>query len=344
MSDRFNATGPLLAVVLVALAILFTVPLFADSILLIELTSYVILAILALSLGLIWGYGGILCFGQSAFFGIGAYAYAISAINLGDSTIPLMLSVGAPALFAALLGYFLFYARITDVYFGVITLTVTLIFYKLMGTTSGAGYAIGNAPLGGYNGIPGIPPLNLPGSPSTVLSLDSLFYASGLTLIAIYLGLRILLKSRFGQVVVAVRENERRAELLGYDARFYKLAAFTLGGGIAGLSGCLFANWGMFISPDVFSLSQSAQVIIWVIVGGTGTLLGPIIGCFIVQWLSTQLGTQQYFNANLVLGIILVGFVLLVPKGIVPSVASLLRQAACRRDQLVASVHERRAL
>ncbi|MFU0504705.1 branched-chain amino acid ABC transporter permease [Pseudaminobacter sp. NGMCC 1.201702] len=343
MTDIFSGTGGLLAAAIVGLALLFAIPLLAGPVLMIELTSYVILAILALSLGLIWGYGGILCFGQSAFFGIGAYAYAIAVINIGDSTIPLILSVAVPALFAALLGYFLFYARITDVYFGVITLTVTLILYKLMGSTSGAEYTIGNAPIGGYNGIPGIPPLNLPGAPDKVLSLDGLFYASGLTLLAVYLGLRIMLKSRFGQVVVAVRENERRAELLGYDARFYKLAAFTLGGGIAGLSGCLFANWGMFISPDVFGLAQSAQVIIWVIVGGTGTLLGPIVGCFIVQWLATQLGTQQLLNANLVLGIILIGFVLLVPKGIVPSACDLMQRAHLRGTAPVRLTQERRA-
>ncbi|WP_296737593.1 branched-chain amino acid ABC transporter permease [Mesorhizobium sp.] len=336
MSGMPGGTWGLLGAAIVGLAILFAIPLLADPVLIIELTSYVILAILALSLGVIWGYGGILCFGQSAFFGLGAYAYAIAAINMGDSTVPLVLSIVVPALFAAFLGYFLFYARITDVYFGVITLTVTLILYKLMGSTSGAEYTIGSAPIGGYNGIPAIPPLNLPGSPDTILSLDGLYYASGLTLLAVYLGLRLMLKSRFGQVLVAVRENERRAELLGYDARFYKLAAFTLGGGIAGLSGCLFANWGMFISPDVFNLAQSAQVIIWVIVGGTGTLLGPIVGCFLVQWLSTQLGTQQYLNANLVLGTILIGFVLLVPKGIVPMIAALSQRAFVRRPAMAA--------
>ena len=127
MTAACNGTGGIIAAIIIGLALLIVVPMLVDSIFLIELTSYVILAILALSLGLIWGYGGILCFGQSAFFGIGAYAYAIAVINMGDSTIPLILSIVVPALFAALLGYFLFYARITDVYFGVITLTVTLI-------------------------------------------------------------------------------------------------------------------------------------------------------------------------------------------------------------------------
>ena len=343
MTVARNGIGGIAAAIVIGLALLLVIPLVVDPIFLIELTSYVILAILALSLALIWGYGGILCFGQSAFFGIGAYAYAIAVINMGDSTIPLILSIVVPALFAALLGYFLFYARITDVYFGVITLTVTLILYKLMGTTSGSAYTIGNAAIGGYNGIPAIPPLNLPGVPNAFLSLDGLFYASGLTLLAVYVGLRLMLKSRFGQVVVAIRENERRAELLGYDARFYKLATFTIGGGIAGLAGCLFANWGMFISPDVFGLAQSAQVIIWVIVGGTGTLLGPIVGCFLVQWISTQLGTQQVLNANLVLGVILIGFVLLVPKGITPTVLDLLDRARQRRSPGTPLVEKRSA-
>ena len=135
---------------------------------------------------------------------------------MGDSTVPLVLSIVVPALFAAFLGYFLFYARITDVYFGVITLTVTLILYKLMGSTSGAEYTIGSAPIGGYNGIPAIPPLNLPGSPDTILSLDGLYYASGLTLLAVYLGLRLMLKSRFGQVLVEhIDACAQRLERLG---------------------------------------------------------------------------------------------------------------------------------
>jgi branched-chain amino acid transport system permease protein len=127
-------------------------------------------------------------------------------------------------------------------------------------------------------------------------------------------------------VIVAIKENEQRATLLGFDARAFKLFAFTLGGCIAGLSGCFFANWGSFTSPTVFSLGQSAQIIVWVIVGGLGTLVGPIIGSMAIQWLTTQIGTQQTFNSNLVLGVILVVFVLLVPKGIIPSLGDVLQK------------------
>ena len=104
-------------------------------------------------------------------------------------------------------------------------------------------------------------------------------------------------------MVVAVRENETRCELLGYDVRLHKLLIFTLGGGIAGLAGSLFANWGAFVSPNVFSLGMTSQIIIWVIVGGLGTLGGPIIGCLIMQYLATELGgTQQLANTSLIFG------------------------------------------
>ena len=159
----------------------------------------------------------------------------------------------------------------------------------------------------------------MPGNPDDVLSPKGIFYVTFASLLVVYLGLRVLIASKIGRVIVAAKENEQRVLLLGYDARAYKLFCFTLGGAIAGLAGCLFANWGAFTSPTIFGLAQSAQIIIWVIVGGLGTLVGPIIGCVAIQWLTTQIGTQQTFNSNLVLGAILVVFVLMVPRGIVPS-------------------------
>ena len=108
-----------------------------------------------------------------------------------------------------------------------------------------------------------------------------------------------------------------RREALGYDARLYKLAAFAIGGGLAGLAGILFANC-VFVSPTMFSLNYSAQIIIWVIVGGVGTLLGPIAGCVLVQLVTTALGATTWLNPNLVLGLILIGFVVLAPSGLAP--------------------------
>lgn len=311
----------------VGVALLFGLPGVLDDYTLIEVTIYAVMSILGVSLAFIWGFGGILCFGQTAFVGLGAYTYAIGVMNTGDSTVPFLLAIVVPALFAALLGYVIFYGRLSDVYMGVITLTVTLILFNLINSTAGPEWRIGSAPLGGFNGIPAIPTLNWPGQQDEVLSPKDLFYVTFACLLLVYLGLRVLIASKVGRVIVAAKENEQRVLLLGYDARVYKLLCFTLGGAIAGLAGCLFANWGAFTSPTIFGLAQSAQIIIWVIVGGLGTLIGPIVGCVLIQWLTSQIGTQQVFNSNLVLGGILVVFVLLVPRGIVPTIGDLIDMA-----------------
>ena len=338
---RLNLVG-LVFVGVVGLTFLILTPRVAELDTVLDLTVYMIMAILALSLALIWGYGGILCFGQSAFFGLGAYTYAIAMFNVGESTLPFVLAIMLPAAFAALLGYFMFYGRISDVYLGVITLTVTLILFNSVNSTAGPEFHIGAARLGGFNGIPGIPPLNLPFDRGAVIDLEGMFYLSTGALLATYFGLRLLLASQFGRIIVGIRENERRAELLGYDPRAYKLATFTIGGALAGFAGCLFANWGNFVSPTIFGLAQSAQIIIWVIVGGRGTLIGPIIGCIGIQWLTAALGANQpsggsdawskiFANAPLILGIILIAFVLLVPKGLVPTLADFFRSLLQRR-------------
>jgi len=311
----------------VGVALLFGLPGVMDDYTLIEVTIYAVMSILGVSLAFIWGFGGILCFGQAAFFGLGSYTYAIAMMNMGDSTVPFLLAIVVPALFAALLGYVIFYGRLSDVYMGVITLTVTLILFNLINSTAGPEWRIGSAPLGGFNGIPAIPTLNWPGQQDEVLTPKDLFYVTFSCLLLVYLGLRVLISSKIGRVIVAAKENEQRVLLLGYDARAYKLFSFTLGGAIAGLAGCLFANWGAFTSPTIFGLGQSAQIIIWVIVGGLGTLVGPIVGCIAIQWLTSQIGTQQIFNSNLVLGGILVVFVLLVPRGIVPTLGDLIDMA-----------------
>ena len=296
----------------------------------INLTTVIALAILALSLGLIWGYGGILCFGQTAFFGIGAYAYTIAAINFGGSTWAILVAMLVAAAFAALLGYFMFYGRVSDVYMAVITLTVTLILYSLLRRTSGPEYKIGKALLGGFNGVTS-PPLNVPWNPSAILFPEHVFYVGMAALILGYVFCAWLVQTHFGRVSVAIRENELRAELIGYDIRFYKLALFTVGGAIAGIGGVIFCNGVGRVSPDVFSLYNSALAIIWVIVGGRGTLIGPVLGAFALFYLTSFLGTQGTLNNNLVLGIILILFVLLVPRGIVPTLIGWWDRGRSRR-------------
>lgn len=327
MSDRsilaLQGLGVLVAIVLVAI-----LPSYVDLFLLMQITLFAAMAVLSLSLAFIWGIGGILSFGQTAFFGLGAYCYAVAAINFGDSTNAVLLAIVIPALFAALLGYFMFYGRISDVYLGVITLTVTLILFNVVNSTAGDEYAIGEARLGGFNGMPAVPTFNMPYDPATILTPEQSWWVTGGTLIGVYLMMRLLLASTFGRIAVAVRENEVRASLLGYDPRLVKLGVFVVGGAVAGLAGALYVNWGAFVGPTIFSLSLSAEIIIWITIGGLGTLFGPIIGCFLIQYIVSQIGSQQTFNAFLVLGAILVVFVLALPQGIVPTVKSLFLKLA----------------
>lgn len=310
------------SVVLIAVAAIMLVPHLFELYFVINATIYVSMAILALSLALIWGFGGILCFGQAAFFGLGGYTYAVAAINFGNSNIPVLLAIALPACFAALLGHFVFWGRISEVYLGVITLTVALILFKFFNSTAGDAYKIGNAALGGFNGIPSTPPLNLPWDSAAQLAPDQIWYVASALLLLLYYLCRSLLATHFGHVVVSIRENERRAELLGYDVRRYKLFIFTIGGAMAGVSGMLFANC-VFVSPTMFSLSYNAQIIIWVLIGGVGTLAGPILGCILLQMLTAELGTLNWLDPNFVLGAILVIFVLLIPGGLQPLVRSI---------------------
>ncbi len=326
---------PSLMAVIAGIAAIVVIPKLVDEYQVLQMTIYVILAILALSLAFIWGFGGILSFGHAVFFGLGSYSYAIAAINFGNTSIAFLLAIAVPALFAAVLGYFMFYGRISEVYLGAITLTVTLIFFKVMNSTSGPEYRIGKAPLGGFNGIPSVPTLTVPGFPNWQLGTIELFSLAVLLLTALYVALRLLIASDFGRVVIAVKENERRAELLGYDVRLYKLITFMIGGATAGVSGCLYANWGSYTDPSVFALSQSVQAIIWVVVGGVGTLLGPIIGCLLIQAFTSYLTTVDVVNTNIILGGILMLMVLLLPQGLIPSIRSLLtRLGATRKSEV----------
>ena len=277
-------------------------------------------ALFALSLGLMWGYAGILSFGHAAYFGLGAYTYAITSMNLGESTAAWMLAILLPAFVAALIGAMMFYGRISDVYMGVITLVFSLIMAKFMGATAGDAYSIGNARLGGFNGIPAFPVLNVPGDPSTPIIGTALYYVVLCCLVFCYLISRWVLSSAFGRILLGIRENESRIELLGYNAPAYKTGIFALSAAMAGMAGCLFASWAEIVTPALFGLGQSVEVIIWVIAGGLGTLMGPVIGAVLLGTMKLLLGGQTFIDNSLVIGAILVLVVLLLPRGLLPTV------------------------
>ncbi|MEO0678883.1 MAG: urea ABC transporter [Pseudomonadota bacterium] len=307
--------------VIAGLVVMFGVPIWFEIFAVYTYISYVVLAVYALSLAYIWGLGGILSFGQAAFFGLGGYTFAVASINLGTTAGPFALAFLLPAAFGAGLGYFMFYGRLSDVYMGVVTLVVALILFKLINHTSGPEYVIGKARLGGFNGIPSIPTLSLPGvyGGRELLDPSEMFRVFMGILLIVYIGLKALIASDFGRVSVSIRENEMRSSLLGYDVRRHKVIVFALGAGIAGLAGAMWATYQTFIDPNAFSLERSAQALIWAMAGGVGTLIGPILGAVGLQWLSLTLGEMQLINNQVLLGSILIALVLVLPKGVVPS-------------------------
>ena len=292
-------------------------------------TQWILYGLLALSLTFIWGHAGIFSFGQVAFFGIGGYTYGITAINLidrtGETFSAVLAAVVVAALAAAILGYFMFYGKVGDVYVAIITLATTLVLFTFMESTAGPKYAIGEALLGGYNGMTGIPTLSYgwPGSPATPLSVtQTLAIVVGVAGIIAF-GLHILLRRPFGRIVAGLRENEDRTQLLGYDIRRHRLIVFIIGGSIAGLAGAGYAAWGMFINPAVFSLQQAALVVIFVLVGGRTSLLGAFVGAILLQSLSTSLGGSDSVFTPIILGGVLIAVVMLLPQGIVPTVSAI---------------------
>lgn len=292
---------------------------------------WIIFGQLALSLTFVWGYGGIFSFGQAALFGIGAYAYGISSINIspvtGETFSSLALAGIVAGLFALFLGYFIFYGNVGELYVGIITLAVTLVLLTFMSSTGSPDYHIGSALLGGYNGMSGIPAL---GSLTSPLNAGfQLIFVVALAAVIVF-ALDLLLRRPFGRSLVAVRDNELRSQLLGYDVRRVRLTAFVIGGVVAGLAGGELAAWGQFTNPAVFSLQQAALVIIWTLVGGRRSLFGAFIGAIVIQQIQTVMGGTGGDLTPLVLGGIMILVVLLAPEGIMAAVFAGFRRLGLR--------------
>lgn len=286
-------------------------------------TNYFIWIFLAISLTLVWGYTGIFSFGQTAFFGIGAYIYGVVGINLAGVTpgtnIALMAAVILPALFATILGYFMFYGRVSGVYVAIITLSVTLILELVLSSTTSV--SIGAATLGGFNGLSEIPDLTVGvGFASYTLGIVPLYYVVAILLLLLYFGIRFVLGSNYGRIMIAVREDEERTEMFGYDVRLIKLQVFTVAGAIAGLGGALFAAWGNFVSPSVMGLATAALPVVWVTVGGRETLIGPIIATYVLLTLNNELSAISPQHAMTAIGAILLIAVVFFSNGIVPNI------------------------
>jgi branched-chain amino acid transport system permease protein len=307
-------------------------PLFADAYDVGNFAYFLLWLFMALGLCLMWGYCGMLSFGQTFFFGVAGYGYGVLAIVLGGggaTFAALGLALLLAAASALVLGYFMIWGRVGGVFFGIVTLAATLVLAFFLGQTAGPEWRIGDARLNGFNGMKGMDPLNLPWTDGESLTFEgpSLYYLAIGLIVLVYLGLRWLLNSRFGHVIVAIREDPQRAELLGYDVRKYQLATFVIGSTLAGLSGVLYTSWGQFITPSSIGLPAAAMPIVWVAFSGRGDITATLVGTFatLVAFQTITVHSQQ--AALILMGVMLLATVLLAPQGFVLGLARLAGRA-----------------
>lgn len=264
------------------------------------LAKYLTFAIVALGIDLIWGYGGMLCLGQGVFFGLGAYAMGMylkleaSGNNLPDFMIwsgidklpwfwqpfhnpffAIAAAVLLPFTLAMLFGLLVFRSRIQGVYFSILTQALSLILFTLI---------IGQQPItGGTNGITNF---------KTVLGFSltdpnvqkSLYLITVVCLGGAFLLLRHIVKSRYGRILTAIRDDENRVRVLGYNPAMLKAFAFAISASLSGLAGALFVTQVGLISPSAVGIIPSAEMVIWVAVGGRGCLVGAVIGALFVNF------------------------------------------------------------
>jgi branched-chain amino acid transport system permease protein len=297
--------------------VLALLPLWLSSYQLGLVTKVLIFAIFAMSLNLVLGYGGLPSLGHAAYFGVGAYTVGLLALRVtANFWIDLGAALTASALTAALFGLLALRAR------GSYLLMITLALAQVLW-----GIAFGWRGLtGGDDGLPGIP-RPAAGLPWSFADGGRFYYlvlvVFGLTVAA----LAVIVHSPFGRALVGIRESERRMAVLGYDTWLHKYLAFVLAGLLAGVAGGLFAYYNGFVSPAYLSIVVSAMALIMVILGGAGTLLGPVAGSAVIVFLENVVSayTQRWLLA---LGVIYVAVTLFAPSGLMGLVRGRLGSGA----------------
>jgi urea transport system permease protein len=321
--------------------------------------KYMTYAILAIAVDLVWGYCGILSLGHGAFFALGGYAigmYLMRQIGTrgvyGDPNLPdfmvflnwkelpwfwhgfdmfwyaaLMVAL-VPGVLALVFGYLAFRSRVSGVYLSIITQALT---YALM-----LAFFRNDMGFGGNNGFTDFKDLLGFSLQSQVVRM-MLFLCTALALGASYLLCRYIVASRAGRVIAAVRDAENRARFIGYRVESYKLWVFVFSAVLAGVAGALYVPQVGIINPSEFSPAQSIEIVIWVAIGGRGTLYGAVVGAVLVNYAKT------YFTAALpsfwlyALGALFVLVPLLLPGGVVGLVSSLRQRWSVRRPVVAAS-------
>lgn len=308
---------------IIVLACALIYPVFAESYDIDNFSYFMIWIFMALGLCLMWGYGGMLSFGQTFFFGISGYAYGVLAIDMGGGTTTiaaLVLSVIIAMIAAAMLGYFMIWGGISGIFFGIVTLSATLVLAFFLGQTAGPEWHIGPARLNGFNGMKGMDPLAIG---DLYLEGALLYYFVLGLVVAVYVALRMLVNSSFGNVIVAIRENPQRAQMLGYDVRKYQLVTFLIGSGLAGLSGALYTSWGQFITPASIGLPAAAMPIVWVAFSGRSDLTATLVGTFLLLFAFQTITVYSQQVALVLMGALLLATVMLAPQGFVLGMTKL---------------------
>ncbi len=320
MSDWFDRKGKWMAkaAYVVVIALLASFPFWAGDYDVVLVSRVLCFAILALSMDLLWGYSGLLSFGHGAFFGMGSYLFGLTLKYMsfkGIAYVSLLFGVLGPVVVAAVLGYFLFYGRVSGIYFGIITLALTLILQALVNHPD-AFYITG-----GQNGLYGsflAPKYGIPGLweyKRTLRSNYANYYTAMVGFVLAFVFCKFLVKSFFGKILKAIKNNEDRLEFLGYNVANYKIAVFCIACGLAGFAGSLSVPI-YFIGPTVFGLIFSTSAIIWVAVGGRGTLMGPVIGALLVTYMQSWLSAQFESMWELFMGVFFLLVIILQPDGI----------------------------
>jgi len=321
---------------LVCFAILAVVPLMmSDSCLLNQLATYGVFGMLALSISLCWGFGGILNLGQGIPFGLGAYGMAMTMqmqsqdasnpmppfmlnnsldhlplfwVPFGNTTIGILLSLIVPTLFCAIFGGLMFRARVSGPFFAIMTLAMLSAWYTLI---------LDVQPYtNGVNGITPPAPLQLGGVAVDPYSPGAYWLVLGLLAVTTVTA-KLMTLSRFGLVVQAIRGDAERVRFLGYNVAGYETAIYTVAGFFAAVAGCCWVMMTQYVSPAQFDTTFSLSMVIWAGVGGRLSLMGSILGAFIIQSAQSYLGDTFLNTWLLVLGAFFILVVRFLPKGLI---------------------------
>lgn len=294
---------------LVALIVLALVPLIGDKYELQLLSKIMLMAIFAMSLDLLVGFTGLVSLGHAAFFGLGGYMlwYLSPQYAAANLWLSLAAAVAITAVAALVIG--LLVLKSSGVYFIMVTLAFAQMFFyyatgaKWLGGSDGAYiYVRPNAAIFGW-------------TPFSLGNYIEFYYIALVLMIGVFVLLRIMLRSLFGKVIQGIKSNENRLRALGFPTFRYKLTSFVISGAIAGMAGYFSAAQFGFVNPELFGWRLSGEVLMMVILGGMGTLYGPVLGAFVLVLLETELAalTKHWLLPT---GFFVILAVLFLPRGI----------------------------